>query len=41
MGRMGSRPILPVKVSVTIYTMLKLYWAEYRAEFKIDQCRYV
>ena len=30
MGRMGSRPIRPVKVSVTIDTMLNLYWAEFK-----------
>ena len=32
MGRMGLEPILPVKVPVTIGTMLNLY----RAEFKIN-----
>ena len=40
-GRMGSRPILLIKVPVTIGTMLNFYWAEYRAEFKLIRCRYM
>ena len=40
-GKMGPTPILPVKEPVTIDTMLKHYRAEYQAEFKINQCRYV
>ena len=41
MGRMRSTPILPIKVPVTIGTMLNLYQAEYRAEFKLIRCRNV
>ena len=34
---MGPRPILPVKVPVTIDTMSTLYRAEYRAKFQINR----
>ena len=33
---MGSTPILPEFQPITIATMLNLYKAEYRAEFKIN-----
>ena len=36
---MDPRPILPVKVPITIDTMSKLYRAEYPAEFKINRYR--
>ena len=38
---MVSRAILPEFQPVTIRTMLKLYRAAYRAELKINRCRYV
>ena len=34
LSKIGSRPILSIKVPVTIDTMLKFYRAEYQAEFK-------